>query len=259
MKDLKASGLKPRGADYELREFSSGSWQLLELSDDVAQDATPPEKKLKAAAATVTKLPARAAAKSLPKKAAAKKAADAEAFAKMKRPEPTPEPDAKFGEHIAGGNAGTDPENDLSPLGVDLTQCPLQFRIIGVPDFDAPKTALAFARQLNMLVAIFDKNGKLLRTMDPRIGGSKKQKRASSKPAGGGKRSTEPSGMQAQLIALATRKQGVTRAQIAVEVSDRKLAWTTMIRDCERFGYTYRTTEAAEGSGARVVYHLDKI
>ena len=48
--DLKRSGVKERGADYELREYKPGSWQLMERGEDGAQmplDDPPPKAKAK--------------------------------------------------------------------------------------------------------------------------------------------------------------------------------------------------------------------
>jgi hypothetical protein len=62
--DLKRSGVKERGADYELREYKPGSWQLMELGEDGEQlpfDDPPPKAKAKAKAEHPSETAARTA------------------------------------------------------------------------------------------------------------------------------------------------------------------------------------------------------
>jgi hypothetical protein len=62
--DLKRSGVKERGSDYELREFKPGHWQLMELTgDDAAQAAPEPEPESKAKAKGKAKHPSETAAR----------------------------------------------------------------------------------------------------------------------------------------------------------------------------------------------------
>jgi hypothetical protein len=186
------------------------------------------------------------------KKSAQKKASDeAKAAANKPTPEPTPPPEEQ------------DPVNDMTAL--PTVGGPYTLRIGDLASFDIPGQALEVARRLApnwQLVSIIDKAGKLVRTIDGRIGAPKKAPKQprSTNSGGGGRtgRSTTPSPILQQAIELAMRPEGVTRAQLREHVTEKLLAWTIMLKDAERFGYVYSTSEATDGK-SRTVYHLEPI
>jgi hypothetical protein len=187
------------------------------------------------------------------KKSAQKKAAD-EAKAKAAKPTPAPTPTP----------AEPEPVNDMT--ATPAADGPYTLRIGGLTAFNVPEQALAVARRLApefFLVSIIDKAGKVVRTIDGRIGAPKAAKRARSSDDGDARprsqgRSTTPSAILQQAIKLAMRPEGVTRAQIREHITDRPLAWTIMLKDAERFGYVYSTSDATDGK-SRTVYHLKPV
>lgn len=68
---------------------------------------------------------------------------------------------------------------------------------------------------------------------------------------------TAPNGKTAKMIAMACRPEGVTRPQLAAEISDKAQPWTQMLKDAaEKWGYIF-TSEREKGGNT--VYRLTKI
>jgi hypothetical protein len=218
VKELKRNGFKPRGQDYELRENSPGSWLIMEL--DAASETAPPAAAMNG---TVVKLPTKAA------KAKGKGA---------KAPEPAPvmevsvtqQEDAATMLGLLNRDAPVvdapvvdavvpEPENDLSPLPSEGG--PYYIRLAW-PQFAILTAAHEVGRAFDLTsVDITDKTGKVVRSIDPRIGGAKpaKKKRGSTRsPTPAPRRSGAKAGdeaMAVEILALAKRKQGVKRTEMS--------------------------------------------
>lgn len=274
VKDLKRSGFPERGEDYEPGETSPGSgmWTLVERGEAEAfgsnvvggnvnprkRKATSGKPRVVAAASAasgdtlvetelkkgkVVKLPARVA------KGGASKQRDTSKKTEAKEAEvKTDEPPAP----VKQTNDFTQP---FSYEGKPYTLSVVEGS--GFPQGCTHTMARQIAKLYQGTVLVYDKDGKHVDTLEY----ANMTKKAARSSGGGGRKSTprdKPTELQEKLIALAIRKEGLTRKDIAAKISDRSLPWTTMIKDCEQFGYRYYTTEAKEGSGARVVYHLEK-
>ena len=246
IKELKSAGFPVRGKDYEVREYSEGSWQIMPF-DDVpqAESMVAPVKK--------------AAAKKKASKAQPEAITTAKLLETKEPPEP-PLPTKKQAEKAikAAKKAAVDPDEPVN----DMTQPPAELgpytlRLGGLAPFKIADQALAVSRKHpGLQVTIIDKNNKVVRTIDARLG----KKRGSGEPRAPRKprdANAPPSDIMKAAIKLAERKQGVTRADLK-EVSDRPLPWTIMLKDAERWGYKFTMGPAPEGSGSRTVYHLVK-
>jgi hypothetical protein len=239
LKELKRSKIDPHGATYDLGEFKPGSWQLIEKTAESVPAERPKRKR--------PKLNQPAAAKQEPKLLPAPPPAE---------PEPPPEPE---------------PLNDLSNPPTSDGPYHLAIGLLDharLPQFNVAECALGIAKSTGFLVSIIDRKGKVVRTIDGRISnGPQKRKRGASRKLIGNaprkERVRGPSGEMQRIteaaVKLAQRKQGVTRKELAEQVSDRKLAWTIMLdQAAERMGLTCSHEEAPKESGSRTVYKIHK-
>lgn len=207
IKDLRRNAFKERGADYELREYTSGSWQLMEL-DDVAQEQP--------AVTTVAARTARGGGSPQRKMAAGKKAADKQppapvakkAAGKKAAAKPEPEPPAKA---APAPEVEADPVNDMSAL--PDKDGPYTICVIDqIAQFDLPALALKWSRAVGYRVAIVKAGVKALRTIDGRLGGRATVRKQRAAPVRRGDGAL--SDLAQQAFDLATRKQGVTRPEL---------------------------------------------
>jgi hypothetical protein len=277
--ELKRNGFKARGADYEVRMYKEGSWQIMPLEDGDAGEVPPKQadksaatggKKMHPADADAQTKIASAASFSIHFRASPTKRFDEtaasldEAVGKAQAmnathgkhgrratifaipagngagvpvpydhslPKPPGEPakapqDAK-GKGVQGagktngGNAPPasspppaepqeppGPQNDLSALPTEGG--PYVFRIPIGPQFKLGEIAQNIARKIDMTVEIIDKTGKIVRTIDPRLGGQRPPRAArvagASRPRGIGK--------QATAIELLKRKDGASKKEL---------------------------------------------
>jgi hypothetical protein len=125
--------------------------------------------------------------------------------------------------------------------------------------------ALEFARKLKVPVVIRDaETFEVLRHVAPVSKSAARQAAKAGKPAGerkprggpGRMKKTEPEGMVAQMIEMATRRDGVTRPELAAKLSSKNQPWTALLKSAaDRWGYEF----SSERPGKNTVYKLTKI
>jgi hypothetical protein len=89
--------------------------------------------------------------------------------------------------------------------------------------------------------------------------GAKASAKASSTKSGPRKHSGKgPSPMLAEAIKLARRADGVTREELK-SVSNKQQPWTEMLKNAERFGYTFSTEREWRFGRYRTTYYLTPV
>ncbi len=136
------------------------------------------------------------------------------------------------------------------------------FTIERAADHLALNAAQDYARKLGFSIMVTSPTG-------TEMVGTPKGKRAKAAIVGGKPRkepkpaaakgerapkATGPNAKTAKMIELALRPEGVTRPQLAAEISDKAQPWTQMLKDAaEKFGYTFSSERE---KGGNTVYRL---
>lgn len=134
--------------------------------------------------------------------------------------------------------------------------------IAGLPETASAYTwALEMCRKLGQPILITDLAGGVLGTVDKQTLATVKAAKAAPKtPKGNGavKADTGPSPMVQKALELATRKQGVTRGELA-PLTPRQQPWTQILKEAaSKYGYNFAVVDAESGRGGRVAYQLSK-
>lgn len=194
VKELKRNSFKPEGPDYLLAQTEAGKWYIADRTDDVSQ--APPEER---------KAPAKKmAANSAPKKAAAKKAP-----AKKTAPEPEPEPTTPEPEPEppAGG--------DMSIFAAEAGPYDVRIAAEHVRQTSVNHHALEISEKVRVPVAVYDKAGEWVRTIDAKVVAQQKKQRGGKRKApGGGRKSGQMSDLATQAMTMAKRKEGARRSDL---------------------------------------------
>lgn len=246
IRDLKASGMPVRGSDYELREGATG-WQMMPL-DDVAQvEPAPREQRVIDA---LRKKPGAkpkgapevilAAVKAAPAKQQAKSPivwdeADADAKAdspakkaaakSRKSPDKAtapPAPASPAPEPVVAPAPETEPAPfDLSPAPNEGGPYELVLREVdgAFAAHSSIASALTISRKLKAVVHVRNASNQLVRVIDAPAYDRylAERRKAGAKRTGGGKRDPAKPSKFSRIIALLSRDEGATAAQLGAE------------------------------------------
>jgi hypothetical protein len=241
-KDLKRNGFAPRGADYELRASSSGSWQIMPIDADAADDAPPPAKKGERSRAdrpainhetirpdvftppqdTSPQKPQRK-----PKKAAAVAPAGGESTRRDGQTIPEPTPEVVVPEDL--------PErlDSLASLPTDGGPYTLAVGAEAIRQNGAVAQALDISRAIKLPVSVIGPSGTVLRTVDAQAIRAAGRRPAASRVSG----PVKSTGKSAEAAAMLLRPQGATMDQLRAVTE-----WSFGERYIRRLAATHKAT-----------------